>query len=93
MAEPQQAFLVFMDPEPDHPLEPPAAALGCGLHVCVTGLTRSRLYHRLKAHHRPIRLLVAPLSDLPKFKGLAPGALAALRRLSASRDAPSDVAS
>lgn len=83
MAEPQ-AFLVFIDPQPENPLEPPAAALGCGLHVCLSAETRSRLYHQLKARYRPARLLVAPLSGLPKFKGLAPGALAALRRLPAA---------
>jgi hypothetical protein len=83
-----QAFLVFLEPEPEEPLELPSAALGGGLHVCLTGLTRSRLYHRLKARYRPDRLLVAPLSGLPKFKGLAPGALAALRQLSTTGETP-----
>lgn len=37
------------------------------------------LYHSLKAAHHPGRLLMAPLADDPKFKGMADGALKTLR--------------
>lgn len=59
-----------------------AIALGDGLFVVRSDLTRSRLYHLVKRRTRPTALLVAPLAEAPKFLGMAPGALAALRRLS-----------
>ncbi len=49
-----------------------------GLYVCRTGRSRSRLYHDIKSATRPEQLLVAPLLDWPKFKGMDPGAMKAL---------------
>ena len=75
-----QQHLVFLDPDPDlSAFAEQCIALGGGLYIYYTGLSRSRLYHRLKAAHHPERLLVAPLADDPKFKGMAAGALKTLR--------------
>jgi len=75
-----QQHLVFLDPDPDlSTFAEQCIALGGGLYIYYTGLSRSRLYHRLKAAHHPERLLVAPLADDPKFKGMAAGALKTLR--------------
>lgn len=47
-----------------------------------TEQTRSRLYHALKRQMpEDAAILVAPLEDAPKFKGMRQGALAAARRL------------
>lgn len=47
-----------------------------GLWLIDSDLTRSRLYHRIKwALPGDTALLVAPLEDTPKFKGLSEGAL------------------
>lgn len=74
-------YLVFMDPDPGGLcLARPAIRLGSGLYICHTAATRSRFYHALKASCHPQKLLVAPLEDAPKFKGMAPGAAKALRR-------------
>lgn len=54
-----------------------------GLYVCRTRRTRSRLYHDVKATARPDQLLVAPLLDLPKFKGMEPGVTQSLSRFKA----------
>ncbi|NZA25687.1 hypothetical protein H0E84_04770 [Luteimonas sp. SJ-92] len=53
--------------------------LAPGLFLTETGQTRSQLYHDVKRRFRPDRLLVAPLADAPKFKGMAAGALAWVR--------------
>lgn len=53
--------------------------LAPGLYLVESALTPSRLYHAWKRRHTPTRLLVARLSEAPKFKGMAPGALAWLR--------------
>ncbi|WP_421121614.1 hypothetical protein ACE2AJ_09585 [Aquihabitans daechungensis] len=54
--------------------------LTAGLLLVDTSLARSRLYHRLKAIQQTSDpLLVAELTEPPKFKGMAPGALAWLR--------------
>jgi hypothetical protein len=53
--------------------------LAPGLFLVRSARTRSQLYHALKRRFAPDRLLVAPLSAAPKFKGMAPGALAWLR--------------
>lgn len=76
-------FLVFVSPD-QMPVPDGFAciALGEGLYLLESEKTRSRLYHTIKAHCRPRRLLVAPLAGDPKFKGMMPGALAALRRRS-----------
>ncbi|MDH5825033.1 hypothetical protein QFW77_18860 [Luteimonas sp. RD2P54] len=53
--------------------------LAPGLFLAETAQTRSQLYHAVKRRLRPDRLLVAPLADAPKFKGMAAGALTWLR--------------
>ena len=60
--------------EPSHPLSP-------GLFMVNSARSRSKLYHAIK-HQLPedAALCVAPLADEPKFKGMAEGALAWLRR-------------
>ena len=55
-----------------------------GLYLLRTEQTRSELYHAIKRRFDPERLLVAPLSDLPKFKGMIAGATRAARRLNRS---------
>ena len=45
-----------------------------GLYLIWTDQTRSQLSHAIKWRLGPERLLVAPLADLPKFKGMKPGA-------------------
>lgn len=50
--------------------------LADGLYLAVSALSRSRLYHRIKRQlPQGAALLVAPLADAPKFKGMSPGAL------------------
>lgn len=57
-----------------------AASLGRDLWLVDSTRTRSRLYHGIKhARGGDKALLVAPLADDPKFKGMAPGSLAWLR--------------
>lgn len=58
-----------------------AVKLDEGLYLIRGALTRSQLYHALKRRLDPQRLLVAPLAEGPKFKGLKPGALKAARAL------------
>lgn len=55
------------------------AELSPGVFLVESGSTRSTLYHAFKRRFAPHRLLVAPLSAAPKFKGMAPGVLAWLR--------------
>lgn len=52
-----------------------------GLYLIRTEQTRSQLYHAIKRRLDPKQFLVAPLSDLPKFKGMNAGASKAVRRL------------
>lgn len=87
MADPgPETYLIFLEPDPGQPLGAGRSiALGSGLYLCASPVTRSRLYHALKAAHHPVRLLVAPLAGDPKFKGMAQGALKALRRRSRLR--------
>ena len=67
-----------IEPEALHGVE--RVALRPGLLLIDSEETRSKLYHRIKwALPTGIALLVAPLSDAPKFKGLQPGALRWLR--------------
>ena len=49
------------------------------LFLVRSGKTRSKLYHSLKRKVKPDGLLVAPLSEPPKFKGMHTGALKWLR--------------
>jgi hypothetical protein len=51
-----------------------AVKLDEGLYLVRTTQTRSQLYHEIKRRLAPAALLVAPLSDLPKFKGMRRGA-------------------
>lgn len=54
--------------------------IGDDLFLISSELTRSRLYHRIKWQlEEGSPLLVAPLSDAPKFKGMKAGALKWLR--------------
>ncbi|WP_372016412.1 hypothetical protein [Pseudoxanthomonas sp. 10H] len=55
------------------------AQLAPGLYLVASTRTRSELYHAVKWLRHPSRLLVAPLADGPKFKGMMPGALGWLR--------------
>lgn len=74
--------LYLVQVEAGHLAQPLAAdsfELAPGLHLVASTLTRSQLYHRIKREVAPGRLLVAPLADAPKFKGMAPGALRWLR--------------
>lgn len=76
-----EQYLVFLDPDPALTANTEqCVALGSGLYICYSALTRSRLYHGLKAAHNPARLLVAPLAGDPKFKGMAEGALKIVRQ-------------
>ena len=53
-----------------------------GVYCILSELSRSKLYHRIKWQlPEGAGLLVAPLSDAPKFKGMDDGALAWLRSL------------
>lgn len=76
-----EQYLVFMDPDPALTASAKwCVALGSGIYICYSALTRSRLYHGLKAAYDPARLLVAPLAGDPKFKGMTEGALKTLRQ-------------
>ena len=52
-----------------------------GLYLVRTSQSRSELYHAVKRRLAPRKLVVAPLSDMPKFKGLAPRSTTFARRL------------
>ena len=70
---------VEIDGALDASLAPDSVQLSPGLHLVETHATRSQLYHRIKRRHAPDRLLVAALTEPPKFMGMAPGALRWLR--------------
>lgn len=81
-------YLLWIDPaaagEQALDLHGDAHPLAEALWLVRSGLTRSKLYHRIKWQlPEGAALLVAPLADnregWPKFKGMAPGALAWLR--------------
>ena len=81
-------YLLWHDPaaEPSAALDlcGDARPLAAGLWLVRSGLTRSRLYHRIKRQlPEGTALLCAPLGDTPegqpKFKGMEAGALAWLR--------------
>lgn len=65
-------YLVYVrDPVPEQsPLFGNGVELEPGLYLVRTEQTRSRLYHAIKRELSPAILLVAPLSGLPKFKGM-----------------------
>lgn len=58
------------DPSPD------LVELAPGPYLTESSRTRPQVHHALKRRFEPRRLLVAPLSGDPKFKGMRPGALA-----------------
>jgi hypothetical protein len=78
-------FLIYApDVMGDAPKIEGAVELMHGLYLIRTEHTRSQLYHAFKRRFEPQRFLVAPLSDLPKFKGMNAGATGAVRRLAQS---------
>lgn len=81
MAESRALYLVHFDAASELADAPPddAVQLAPGVYLVESSMTRSQVYHAWKRRHDPKRLLVAPLADMPKFKGMAPGALAWLR--------------
>jgi len=81
-------YLVFVEPDAGRIDLPGIRRLGSGLYLAATPRTRSQLYHAVKRRTVPRRLLVAPLADAPKFKGMEPGALAWLRGLEAGERIP-----
>ncbi|WP_394003704.1 hypothetical protein ACF3M1_02710 [Luteimonas sp. WGS1318] len=87
MASASTLYLVHL--EIDGAIDASVAAdsvqLAPGLHLVESTATRSQLYHRIKRRHAPDRLLVAPLTEPPKFMGMAPGALRWLRARSDRR--------
>jgi hypothetical protein len=56
-----------------------AIAVAPDLFLVRTDLTQSRLYHLVKRETGSAALFVGRLAERPKFKGMAPGSLAALR--------------
>lgn len=57
-----------------------ACQLRAGLWLVRSDATRSRVYHCAKRSlPQGTALLVAPLADAPKFKGMAPGSLSFVR--------------
>lgn len=74
-------YIVYLeaDAAPEPAREGELLPLAPGLYLATTSRTRSQLYHALKRRYAPARLLVAPLADAPKFKGMRPGALKWLR--------------
>ena len=82
MADPQTLYLIYFD-EAESALDESSIAglqrLDDGLYLLRSGLTRSQVYHRIKRYTEPERLLVAPLEEHPKFKGMTAGALKWLR--------------
>ena len=68
-------YLVYIrDEVPEEPYPIDAVELDRGLYLVRTEQTRSQLYHAIKRRVSPAVLLVAPLSDLPKYKGMRRGA-------------------
>jgi hypothetical protein len=72
-------YLVYVrDPAPGMSPLIGGVELEPGLYLVRTDQTRSQLYHAIKRRVSPSVLLVAPLSDLPKFKGMRQGAAKAV---------------
>ncbi|GAB5349412.1 hypothetical protein [Alteriqipengyuania sp. 357] len=82
-----RTLYIFSVPEPGRipdqlDLHGDGMCLAPGLYCIASELSRSKLYHRLKWQlPEDTALLVAPLAAVPKFKGMANGALAWLRSL------------
>lgn len=79
----------FEGDDPPDGIADEAVRLAPGLWLAHSEETRSGIYHRVKRLlPAGTPLLVAPLADHPKFKGMAPGALAWLRGLGRERFHP-----
>src|SRR5690606_8832283 len=67
-------YLVYVDVDVARHAEPSPdlLELAPGLYLTESTRTRSQVYHAIKRRLQPRRLLVAPLADDPKFKGMAP---------------------
>jgi hypothetical protein len=78
-----QNYIVLVDREPAQGFRPrgDVVVLDEGVYLVRTRQTRSELYHAVKQRLNPAKLLVAPLSDLPKFKGMRRGSTALARSL------------
>ena len=82
-----QALYLLVVPDPDTipdslDLHGEGRRFAPGIYCILSDLTRSKLYHRIKWQLADdAALLVAPLEDAPKFKGMDDGALAWLRSL------------
>lgn len=78
-----QSYIVIVDCPPGREFQPggDVVVLDEGLYLVRTAQTRSELYHAVKRRLNPAKLLVAPLSDLPKFKGMRPSSTALARSL------------
>jgi len=64
-------YLVYVrDPVPEQSPLAGGVELEPGLYLVRTEQTRSELYHAIKRKLSPAILLVAPLSGMPKFKGM-----------------------
>ena len=79
-------YLVLVDRKAEAELElgEDLVMLDPGIYIVRTTQTQSQLYHAVKRRLHPGQLLVAPLSALPKFKGMMPGATKLARALAAS---------
>ncbi|WP_018148687.1 hypothetical protein [Henriciella marina] len=84
---PDDAFTLYLIyiRDPQTPLDPDTfdgmRRLDDALFLIRTTASRSRVYHSVKWACQPAALLVAPLGDDPKFKGMDAGALNWLRHL------------
>ena len=78
-----KTYLVLVDPEVEAQLElgDDVVVLDRGVYLVRTTQTQSQLYHAVKRRLHPAKLLVAPLSSLPKFKGMRSGATKLARAL------------
>ncbi len=78
----ERLYLIYLR-EPEEALRtgefPGMRRLGDELFLMRSALSRSKVYHSIKWATRPEALLVAPLEDDPKFKGMDAGALKWLR--------------
>lgn len=75
-------YLVYTSASVDTLSETPdLQQLNDNLFLVRSSDTRSGLYHDIKRKLQPQTLLVAPLSDLPKFKGMHQGATKGAQRL------------
>ena len=82
--EESRLFLVYLEITGDEQPEMPAdlyTQLTPSLFLVRSTLTRSGLYHAVKRRNAPTALLVAPLEEAPKFKGMNEGSLKWLRSM------------